>query len=180
MPEHVTEEELRTVDRELSQLLRVEPSPEFAATVRARIAIEAAPRSGWRIWAFASAAAAAAIVFTALALTRTAPASSPASAARADIHLSRVPQPPMVKKATSAPVVRTVRRRPVSDPANGQRSEPEVLFDPALASAVRRLAAEQPALPEVPPEPSLEPVVVEPLKVSDIADLGGVRLQADK
>jgi hypothetical protein len=49
-------------------------------------------------------------------------------------------------------------------------STSEVLIDPSLAAAVRRLTTEQRVLPEMPPEPSLTPVVVEPLKVPDIAD----------
>ena len=53
--------------------------------------------------------------------------------------------------------------------------EPQILIDPSLAAAIRRLASEQPALPEVPPEPSLTPVVVEPLKVPEIGEFGTVR-----
>jgi hypothetical protein len=38
------------------------------------------------------------------------------------------------------------------------------------------LVAEQRVLPEVPPETTLEPVVVEPLKVPEIASTGGAGL----
>ena len=46
MPEH-----LNALDRELSELLAVEPSPEFAAKVRTRIEREPVSTFSWRYWA---------------------------------------------------------------------------------------------------------------------------------
>jgi hypothetical protein len=61
----------RDVDRELQSLLSVDPSPEFVARIRSRIASEPDPRAWWWSWKFAVAAvAAAAIVVIALVLGR--------------------------------------------------------------------------------------------------------------
>ena len=59
------------VDRELQQALDVDPSPEFLARVRTRIASEPAP-SGWRAWWMLAvgAAAAAAVIAVAVLISR--------------------------------------------------------------------------------------------------------------
>lgn len=180
------DEDLRDLDRELSQLAAVQPSPEFAAKVRARIQQQPVSAFAWPRWTIASVAVAAtiaiAIVIVIVTTVRkpTVPVLGDAGlqASRAtDVHLPYQVHP-APHEQTPAPVpdrvgsVRHVVRseRPV---------EPEVLIDPAVGRAVRRLAMERPLLPEVPPEPSLAPVVVEPLRMPDISEIGSVRLAPD-
>jgi hypothetical protein len=176
MPE-VNEQELRGIERELSQLLAVDPSPEFAAKVRAAIRQQPTRGSAWWPWAVASLAAAAVIVTAIVIVSRKAPAGQLPTVLRADVHL------PPGEDAPQAPA--PDRMKPfVTDVARIRRAvrspEPEILIDPSLARAVRRLAKEQPVLPELPPEPSLDPVVLEPLRVPDVSEIGSVRLQADQ
>lgn len=173
MPETIKDDDLRDIDRDLSQLLAVEPSPEFTAKVRARIQQEPATMFGWRLWTLASVAAVATIVIGVLMVARKAPYEPPAVPVHADLRLpAEAPQPRTL--VTERPG--TVQQAP--RPA--RTLEPEVLIDPAVARAVRRLAMEQPVFPEVPPEPSLAPVVLEPLRVPDVSEVGSVRLQADQ
>jgi hypothetical protein len=173
MPE-VNEQELRAVDRELSQLLAVEASPEFAAKVRARIEQEPAHGGLWWLWALASCAAAAVIVAAVVIGARRGPAVVPPASVHADIHLPprEAAQTQMQMPDRVTPLPRTILRRQ----RMAGRAEPEILFDPSLAAAVRRFVIEQPTLPEVPPAPSLDPVVVEPLKVQEITNAGGAGL----
>lgn len=159
--------DLDALDRELSELLAVEPSPDFAAKVRTRIEREPEPALGWWYWAGAAAAAAVviAVAFGTLA-PRTPAVQAPLTASR-DVHL-----PPQVDRVAPAPVAVTPSRHV----ARARRAEtlaraPEVLVDPTLAAAVRRLTTQQRVLPEVPREPSLDPVVIEPLKVSELSDV---------
>ena len=184
MPE-VNEEEMRRVDRELSQLLAVEPSPEFAAQVRTRIEQQPARAfAGW-VWAMAPVAAAAVIVAAVIAVSHeSAPVATPGVQAAADIHLPQPAPPTAAGQRLQVPSdVLTRGPKPVHHTAQTRRppaTSERVLIDPTLALAVRRLAVERPVLPNMPLEPSLDPVIVEPLKVSDIAALTGVRPEADR
>lgn len=67
------------IDRELASLLSVEPSAEFRARVRARIASEPLPRPWYLQWRVAAAVAAVSVV-TGVAIVRVIPA-QPAGAA---------------------------------------------------------------------------------------------------
>lgn len=164
------------VERELSQLLAVNPSPEFAARVRARIEEQPARAFGWRARLLVSGAVAAAVLVAIVVISRRPVPIQPADVqAHADVSLpleshsrpaaDSSAMPHGVQPAADGEPVRQ-RRRPVI------AREPEVLIDPALARAVRRLAMEQPVLPEVPAGPSLDPVVVEPLRVPDMPEIG--------
>jgi len=152
----------------LSELLAVEPSPEFAASVRARIERQPARAVAWPWWLGAVTAAAAVIAIAIVAGGRRAPAPATALPARADVQLSSparelprtIETNPTV--APRAVAVRALKRTP--------EPEPETLFDPSLAAAIRRLTSERRVLPAMPPEPSLSPVVVEPLTVPEITD----------
>jgi hypothetical protein len=176
MKRAVNDEELRAIDRELSHLLAVEPSPEFAARVRTRIEQQQEPGLGWWRWAASSVAVAAVILLAIVAVIRRAPAGQPVGPVHADVRLPpvtvrvRVPQSQSVEAGNRLvpPRVRPVRT-----------AAPEIVIDPSLAQAVRRLVAEQRVLPEVPQDPSLDPVVVAPLKVPEIAGTGGAGLQAE-
>ena len=175
MPEHLNREddELNGIDREISQLLAVAPSPDFAAKVRVRIAAQPVARGAWRFWMMAAIPAAAVMLWLVATTDHRAGDVQPSPAVHADVTLPVGHNVQLPVKAAPDPVPnhgRSLRRT--------QPVEPEILIDPSLAAAIRRLAAERPTLPEVPPEPSLDPVVVEPLKVPDISD-GGTK-QGDR
>jgi len=164
-------ENLNALDRELSELFEVEPSPEFAAQVRARIEAASPGPFVSRWWMGAVAVSAVVVIAIAVAtIARRAPAPQGPTTARGHVQLSpptaAVAPAPTLNVASPSPHatrrLHTARRD----------STPEVLIDPTLAAAVRRLTTEQRVLPEMPPEPSLAPVVVEPLKVPDIANAG--------
>jgi hypothetical protein len=157
---------MNALDRELSELLAVQPSPEFAAKVRVRIEQQPTPSFAWRWWAAGAIVTAAVLVIAVGADLRRTPPVTPAVQARPDVALPS-PNPDWPKAIETAPHAppRVVVHVP-------NRTEPETLVDPSLAAAVRRLASDQRVLPEMPAEASLDAVVVEPLKVPEIADSG--------
>jgi hypothetical protein len=171
MPEELIDTEMENIERELAELLAVEPSPEFAAQVRTRIEQQSGRAFAWWRWALLSCAAAAVILAAVVTVTRRTPASRPPVAPlHADVSLPH-PEHVAERRTAEAGRARVVRRtRPL------RTAQPEILIDPSLAQAVRRLVVEQRVLPEVPPETTLEPVVVEPLKVPEIASTGGAGL----
>ena len=175
MPEHLNleDDELRGIDREISQLLAVAPSPDFAAKVRVRIAAQPVARGAWRFWMMAAIPAAAVMLWLVATADHRAGDVQPSPAVHADVTLP-------VGHNVQLPIKLAPDRVPNHErsPGRMQPAGPEILIDPSLAAAIRRLAAEQPTLPEVPPEASLDPVVVEPLKVPDISD-GGTK-QGDR
>lgn len=175
-------------EADLDRLLSLEPSPEFAARVLARIKAPHAAR-GWRAglagWALASAAAL--VIVGALTLrggssVRDAAVTSPRPVPR-DIVLGRDARSLAGGSLKTAPLptdepeaVHPVARGPKTAPP--RLDEPEVVIDPSLADAIRRLAVStrnvlldgtasngilQPA-PDVP----LSSVVVEPLTVPEL------------
>ena len=170
------DDEMAAIERDLARLLSVAPSPEFAARVRTRIEQQPLRVFTRRRWLLMSAVAAVIVVALVMARRGTS-VPPPVTPVQADRWL-----PPQLAPAPSvlpaAPTYAgTVPQHARRSPA---RAEPEVLVDPTLARAVRRLAMERPVLPEVPPEPSLDPVVVEPLRMPDVAEFAAVRPQADQ
>ena len=168
MPEELND--LDALDRELSDLFAVEPPPEFAAKVRARIQQQPVASFAWRWWVSAAIAAGLLIAVALTAVGRRASVAPPSVTARADVHLapSVRPSPPVTLAKPQG--VHRVRHTRTSDRI-ADAPDAQVLFDPALAAAVRRLTTQQRVLPEMPPEPTLEPVVIQPLKVSEISDV---------
>lgn len=160
-------EDLNALDRELTELLAVEPSPEFAARVRVRIDEQPAASFAWRWW-LGAAIAAAAVVVIAVAIIGQTPRVQLSAPVHTDVRLSP-PVHPVAPVATTTP---KLPPRVAAVHAPSPKAEPETLFDPSLAAAVRRLASDQRVLPELPAEASLDPVVVDPLKVPEIADSG--------
>jgi hypothetical protein len=158
------------LDRELARLRAIEPSPEFAAKVRARIAEEPARSTSWW-WVLAALPAAAAVALAVSFATRDVPDVPAPAPVHADVHLP-LDSREVATPADSADAAKPVRTHAHREPRQ-RTHEPEILIDPALAAAVRRLIREQPTLPEMPPEPTLDSVVVEPLKVPDISS-GGI------
>lgn len=131
------------IDRELASLLSVEPSPEFRARVRERIALEPAPRSWYLQWRVAAAAAAAlsvavAVVVIALVVGRPGGADS---LRRANPVAVDPPRPPALAAAEPRATVtphtpdRAVRRRAP------RVNDVQVLVAPDEVRAFRQLAA---------------------------------------
>jgi hypothetical protein len=67
-----------SLDREIEDLLAVDPSSEFVARVRQRLAAEPAPRAPWFSWRLAAAGAGFAVVVTAAVLWPEPPPVTPA------------------------------------------------------------------------------------------------------
>jgi len=84
------------VDRQLAEALAVEPSPEFLARVRMRIAAEPEPRAWMPQWIFAAAGAGALAVASAAVLTQLTQAPLPRD--------SNQPQPPSYVTAPLAAI----------------------------------------------------------------------------
>jgi len=134
------------LDRELRSLLAAEPSPDFVARTRARIA--EAPAPSWWQWSWAFAAVAALFV-TAVAAALFArfgaapisvPAETPLLAARTIVEASGALAVPFAPRR----LARSVGSR--SDVGSGfgrtvstALTDPEVLIDPREARALRRL-----------------------------------------
>jgi hypothetical protein len=147
--ERMTELEERLIvgaEADLQRLLSIEPSPEFAAKVRARIGDqknESVVR--WRFLALALGAAAAVVLVVALVENgpfRTPP--PPSIAARQpDIVLNPESKPAIV----NVPAVANVPAVPPRHDAVSQirqavsAREPEIIIDPAMTAAIQRLAA---------------------------------------
>jgi hypothetical protein len=145
------------IDEEIRAALDVDPSQEFVARVRTRIAAEAAP-SAWRwSWGLAMATAlASATLVVIVSRQHTPPSTSVAGtsvagsenrhasegsttkpgAAESDAKAGRAEQ-------TRVAVSRQARSRPTNTNALvvRTRSEPEILVDPREADALRRLIA---------------------------------------
>jgi hypothetical protein len=172
----MNDDPLNSLDHELSVLAAVQPSPEFGAKVRSRIQAEDPPRFAWRWLAVGSAVAAVILVFAVFRMTDHDSLGKTPPKIHADVTLRApsVVEPPRVR------VSQTVRRPSARIVRQTKSSEPELLIDPSLAAAVRRLATERPTLPEVPPERSLDPVFVGPLNVPEVSEIGSVRPQADQ
>src|SRR5262245_14617938 len=156
------------VDQELQKALDVDPSPEFLARVRTRIASEPAP-SGWRAWWMLAvgAAAAAAVIAVAMLISRQsiAPASTETVASKLEPATSTAPAQATRNQDAAAldarasggrdsreaepharaPQERRVVAQASRDVAPGNSwSEPErveVLLDPREVAMLRRLIA---------------------------------------
>jgi hypothetical protein len=125
------------IDRELASRLSIEPSPEFRARVRARIADEPAPRSWYMPWRVAAAGAAAAAVLAGVTILRVVPSHSE----RPAVVLAEKPPAAPVRAVASAPAqprqaaaIAPLRRAPLA-------SGPEVLVDVTAVRGLRQLDA---------------------------------------
>jgi hypothetical protein len=144
--------------REIEAALKVDPSPEFVARVRTRIAAEPAP-SVWSFWRMVSVAAAAAVVIVLAVLTvqmRGTPSfdpfdprdpryeersAGPAVRPTAEVRVAptepprdRIPQ--VVARGQAKPASRT---RSTTAQRTRPPQEPEVLVSAAEAAALREL-----------------------------------------
>jgi hypothetical protein len=160
---HAGESRGATIDQELRTALDVEPSPEFVARVRTRIATEPPPR-GARIWLLLAPAAALAAVVLAALLSRPATVVEPAappllgSQTLPPVSAASVVSPTL---QSNAPVVNVARVKP----------ESEVVIDRAEANALRRLVfgpplnIDQPYLGTTLAAIEITPLSIEPLPI---------------
>jgi hypothetical protein len=134
------ERAVAAAEADLERLLSIEPSPEFAAKVRARIAAEPPVRSwNWgRLLVPVAAAAVVVIVLTVLGTWHLRGPEQPVATARQnDIVLNP-------EKPTETPAVVTIKA--VADAGSKVRrvpvpeEKPEIIIDPAIGDAIRRLA----------------------------------------
>lgn len=150
------------IDEEIRAALEVDPSPEFVARVRTRIAREAAP-SAWRwSWgvAIASALVASALLVVIVSRQHARPSTSVAGTAVAAGDNRPASDAPTLERNDSVPrsegpgrhskavtrqgdaVARQARSLATDTDAlavRTARSEPEILIDPREASALRQL-----------------------------------------
>jgi len=151
---------MTNVDQELQRALEVEPSPEFLARVRMRIADEPSPRRWGFTWVFAAAAAAAAVI-VAVVLTRSAGEQQQSVVLLASRTLPTFEVPTIVGRPLTAasndggpegpPYTRRDNPaaggagvgRPFRAASNHDTPEraPEILVDARESSALRRLMA---------------------------------------
>ena len=162
------------LERDIERVLAVDPSPEFLARVRTRIAEEPSPAS-WRFgWLFAGVATAAVAVAVVLAIFDVSPVRQPASARLlASRSIGSVVEVPSVGSVGADPRVRPERR---------VRPEPTILFDARETMALQRLIAGvrdarmdlEPLLKEPPMAPqSLDELVIAPITIEPLVP-GGV------
>jgi hypothetical protein len=142
--EQLTEFDKRMVteaEADLARLLSIEPSPEFETKVRARIAAEPPARPwNWGRLLVPLAAAAALVLIVTLVTTPTArDAELPFATARHDdIVLPAARANEAV--ADDVPVTTVAHNRPTVRHANTPPPEPEIIIDPAISDAIRKLA----------------------------------------
>jgi len=148
-------------DQEIRDALRVDPSPEFLARVRTRIAGEPAP-SAWRwSWTAAAAGALAAMVLIAVVMSRPrhenpsapdvarafTPAEAPAGPTRrqtepAGSTAGRRPGPSASARLEAARASARLAEAQSAKADSGTRSrDPEILIDPREGVALQRLLA---------------------------------------
>jgi hypothetical protein len=173
-----------SLDREIESVLAVEPSPEFVARVRARVAEEPEPGQ-WRVsWMFAAAGAVAVAIVAVLAWPSREPASpgdtrvqSPSGAKAIDMATPRAsltgPQPQRPRAATARviAVAASPDRAIDIDLPEVVIAENEVRTFASLVASLRqsRFDAAVPAAPnpdtplEIKELPPVEPLEIEPI-----------------
>jgi hypothetical protein len=175
------------IDEEIRAALDVDPSPEFLARVRTRIAAEHAPPA-WRwSWGVAAACALTAALVVATIVSRSHGARPGVKAALVPTVIAETASPPIV---VPSPDIGPRPTRAVPPPTKAgiariARSEPEILIDPGemrtlrvLIDGVRAgridLSAAQNSRSPAPA--LLEPVadiMIAPLTIEPIAPLSG-------
>ena len=173
-------------EADLDRLLALEPSPDFAARVLARISAGHAAR-GWRAgWAGVALASAATLIIAFTLLRGSGARDSDVNAPK-PLHADVVLRSPAsdVHVRVSPVITPSIRPRP----AGPRIGDPEVLIDRSLADAIHRLAVStrnmtlDDGAPDDRPRPASESpapsVVVEPLTVPELvlkpADQNGGR-----
>jgi len=176
-----------SLDREIKSLLATEPSPEFVARVRARVAKEPNP-VGWRTsWVFAVAGSAVAVVIVAV-IAWPSRELAPAGPTGPSLQVQRQPGLAGASETMAAPTpVQPSRRQPAIARAVAVAASPDRAIDidfpdvviaenevkayTTLVSSIRRSrfdvavpAAPDPNTPlEIKELPPVEPLEIEPI-----------------
>jgi hypothetical protein len=177
-----------SIDREIQAALSVDPSPEFLARVRTRIATEPARATSWLSWKFVAAGAFAAAIAAAVVVSRPEGTPTPVrQASRAEDD--RLP-PAAIEQPRQAEAVKArTRAWRAGAPEARRRPEPEILLDPAETRALRRLiagtrdgsldlsASLQATTPTAMDLPPIDAIVIAPLTIDPLTPSGeeGVR-----
>ena len=167
------------IDRELASLLSVEPSPEFRARVRARIASEPLPRSWYFQWRVAAACTAAATAVAVVTMMRVAPTLRPPAAAPPVEYLPSAPVPVVASAPAQLPHPDALPMRRSSPRA----SNPEVLIDASAKRGLLQLDAlvragrAQLIFDSEPREPIrdvvITPIEIVPIEIATVSELAG-------
>jgi hypothetical protein len=112
--------------REIEEALSVEPSPEFAARVRTRIAENSRTSESWLRWSIAGAGLAAAAIMIVVVVSEPAETVTPQP-----VSIARV-EPQLEKEVPAPPVPQPIRKAP-------KVTHPEILIDPREAVAFQKL-----------------------------------------
>jgi hypothetical protein len=178
------------LDRELRALLAVDPSPEFVARVRGRVAAEPM-QPAWRGWGMltyvgrgfspaAALAAAAAAIAIAVVVSRPPQAPARTAVASHDIGLPPAVVVPPTTQTNRASAAIPVATRRVSAPPVQRTAAPEIVIDPAetraliwLIRATREGRLDLPAavratLPSATDLPAIDPIVIAPLTIDPL------------
>ena len=136
------------IDREIQAALAVDPSPEFLARVRTRIAAEPPGATTWLPWKLVAAAVMAAIVAAVVVMSRPQERTARTATAQGDIRLTpevsiEQPRRPEPLRASADPT-----SRPVEAPGAQRRASARRLT-PAPARSETRLVAAMPTEPEI-------------------------------
>jgi hypothetical protein len=173
-----------TLERTLRAALSVEPSPEFQARVRTRIAEEPAPR-GWLLPSIVALAAAAAVILAvAIAASRSSRLPAPTVAARSPQPATAVPgvakEPEPARTPRVEPVrqpaaqrrVRSVNPRPATprtDEAQAIRELLNAVDRGEIALAISPVARSDEDRPATIPNLAISPISISALVVDPIA-----------
>jgi hypothetical protein len=112
-----------SLDREIASLVGVEPSPEFVARVRARVAEAPLPRGWWTRWEFGVAVAAVAMIAVVVVWRSQSATPLDAGDVPAQLALERQTAPVVPVVPPAAAVTQQVARDVVSRPRRVQRDE---------------------------------------------------------
>lgn len=162
------------LDRELGAALNAEPSPEFVARVRMRVAEQPVAAGWWPRWGMATAGIGAMALVVAVGLWSMDEPVPTAQRIARDISLRPAiaePAPPLVATRAVVPVV--LRPRQPARVENGRR---EIVLDDVIVSAEDRrgfeallVAIEERRLPVLPrEEPGTDSGTPAPIEIPDV------------
>ena len=164
------------IEREIARALAVDPSPEFVARVRMRIASEPPPRRTWWMPVLVGATAIAAAVTIVLVAPWRGAQVQLKKAADPQVRLKPDTTPERATEGVGSGFSRTARTPRTTDDV--RPAEPELLVSREESDALRRLLARASQHPIVvdtlvldaadpvdlaPPEIAIEPIKIEPL-----------------
>jgi hypothetical protein len=173
------------LDRELASLLSVEPSPEFRARVRTRIAGEPSPRSWYLQWRVVACGVVAAAVVIAAVVGRVSLPGNGQRPSRLVIAQSPLPSTTLTASPVAVPSPRSARAVIHRSSPTG---EPEVLVAPRDARGLRQLEAlvregrthfvfSDEDVPAVSPAPVrdivIAPIAIAPLEAAALSESAG-------